>query len=356
MSAARAVLVGPDKFKETLSAAQAAAAIGRGLLGAGVERVDLLPVADGGEGTLEALVRAANGRLASVPTRDALGRPVTAAFGMLADGQTAVVETAQASGLWRLDPHERDAWAASTYGTGELIDAAVSAGARKVVVSAGGSATTDGGRGALEALGATFGPAGADLSEVARRLRGVKLSIACDVRNPMCGPDGAAPAFGPQKGAGPETVKRLQERLGEWARLARRTTGRDPSAQPMAGAAGGLAGGLWAFAAAELSSGAALVLDTLGFDSRMHDARAVVTGEGRLDEQTLQGKAVFEVATRCRQAGVPAYAVVGQDGLDEFGKRLLSIEVVAAGRTHMRASEEEIEQAARRLGRRIAGP
>jgi glycerate kinase len=356
VSARRAVLVAPDKFKETLSAAQAAAAIGRGLLGAGVERVDLMPVADGGEGTLEALVRAGNGRLASVPAKDALGRPVAAAFGLLADGQTAVVETAQASGLWRLAPEERDAWAASTYGTGELVAAAISAGARKVVVSAGGSATTDGGRGALEALGARFGPAGADLSELGRHLRGAKLSIACDVRNPMCGPNGAAMAFGPQKGAEAETVKRLEERLREWAQLARRTTGRDPSQEPMAAAAGGLAGGLWAFAGAELFSGASLVLDTLGFDSRMRDARAVVTGEGRLDEQTLQGKAVFEVATRCRQAGVPAYAVVGQDFLDEFGKRLLGVEVVAAARNGMRASEEEIERAARRLGRRITGP
>jgi glycerate 2-kinase len=355
VSATRAVLVAPDKFKETLSAEQAAAAIGRGLLGSGVERVDLLPVADGGEGTLEALVHAARGRFVSVRTRDPLGRPVTAAVGMLANGRTAVVETAQASGLWRLAAPERDAWAASTHGTGELIRAAVSAGAREVVVSAGGSATTDGGRGALEALGARFSASRADLSELGTRLHGVKLSIACDVRNPMCGPDGAAAAFGPQKGADPATVKRLEERLREWAQLARRNTGRDPSLEPMAGAAGGLAGGLWAFAGAKLHSGAALVLDTLGFDSRMRDAHAVFTGEGRLDEQTLQGKAVFEVATRCRQAGVPCYAVVGQDGLDDFGKRLLSIEVAAAEPPQGRASPEDIERAARRLARRIAG-
>jgi len=355
MSATRAVLVAPDKFKQSLSAEQAAGAIGRGLVGAGVERVDLLPVADGGEGTLEALVQAAGGRLMSVRTKDALGRPIEAAIGMLPDGRTAVVETAQASGLWRLAPQERDAWAASTYGTGELIGAAVSAGAREVVISAGGSATTDGGRGALEALGARFDGTRADLAELGSRLRGVRLSIACDVRNPMCGPNGAAPAFAPQKGADAETVKRLEERLCGWAALARRATGRDPSAEPMAGAAGGLAGGLWAFAGAELRSGAALVLDTLGFDSRMRDARAVVTGEGRLDEQTLQGKAVFEVAVRCRQAGVPCYAVVGQDGLDDFGKRLLNVEVVAAAHPGGRASPQDVERAARRLGPRIAG-
>jgi glycerate kinase len=170
----------------------------------------------------------------------------------------------------------------------------------------------------------------------------------------MCGPDGSAPAFGPQKGADPETVKRLEERLRELAVLARRSTGRDPSAEPMTGAAGGLAGGLWAFAGAELRSGAALVLDRLGFDSRVGEARAVFTGEGRLDAQTLQGKAVFEVATRCRQAGVPCYAVVGQDALDDFGKRLLSLEIAAAAPPHGRASPQDVERAARRLARRIA--
>jgi glycerate 2-kinase len=350
----RAVIVAPDKFKETLSAEEAAGAIGRGLLGAGVEKVNLLPVADGGEGTLEALVRAAGGRLVSVPASDALGRPITAAIGLLDDGKTAVVETAQASGLWRLAPSERDAWEASTRGTGELIGAAISTGVREVVISAGGSATTDGGRGALEALGARFSPTGADLSELDERLCGVRLFIACDVCNPMCGPEGAAPAFAPQKGADPEMVERLQERLRELAAVARRSTGRDPSGEPMAGAAGGLAGGLWAFAGAELRSGAALVLDRLGFDARVREARAVVTGEGRLDDQTLQGKAVFEVATRCRQAGVPCYAVVGQDGLDDFGKRLLGIEVAAAAPARGRAASQDVERAARRLGRRIA--
>lgn len=354
MNAGRRVVVAPDKFKETLSAEQAAAAIGRGLLAAGAPHVDLLPVADGGEGTLESLVHAARGRLVGVGTEDALGRPVTAAVGMLANGQTAVVETAQASGLWRIAPHERDAWTASTHGTGKLIAAAVSAGARAVVVSAGGSATTDGGRGALEALGARFGAGGADVSELRSRLRAVKLSVACDVRNPLCGPDGAAHVFAHQKGANVETVKRLEERLQDWAVLARQSTGRDPAAQPMAGAGGGLAGGLWAFAGAELYSGAALVLDTLGFDALMRDAHAVFTGEGRLDEQTLQGKALFEVATRCRQAGVPCYAVAGQDGLDAFGKRLLGIDVVAAAPPGALASPQDVERAARRLWRRIA--
>ena len=353
MTAPRPVLVAPDKFKSTLSADEVARAIGRGLLGAGVERVELLPVADGGEGSMEALVRAGGGTFVAADATDPLGRPVSAAFGMLADGRTAIVEVAQASGLWRLAPEERDAWGASSRGTGELIRAAIEAGARRVVVTAGGSATTDGGRGALEALGATFTSGGADLSALETGSRGVKLLVACDVSNPMCGPGGAAATFAPQKGADAETVERLEERLRDWAALARRSTGRDPSGQPMAGAAGGLAGGLWAFAGAELHAGSVLVLDTLRFDERARAARAVCTGEGSLDEQTLAGKAVFEVATRCRQGGIPCYAVVGRDELDDFGKRLLNIEVSQASRGERPASASDVELAARRLAKRI---
>jgi glycerate kinase len=181
------------------------------------------------------------------------------------------------------------------------------------------------------------------------------LSVACDVRNPICGPDGAARVFAPQKGADPATVERLEERLEAWARLARRTARRDPSSEPMTGAAGGLAGGLWAFAGAQLRPGAVLVLDAVGFDDRMRESFAVVTGEGKLDQQTLRGKALSEVATRCRQGGVPCYAVVAVDALDAFGKRLLNIEVVAAAAPERPASPQDIERAARVLARRSLG-
>jgi glycerate kinase len=176
--------------------------------------------------------------------------------------------------------------------------------------------------------------------------------VACDVRSPLSGPEGSARRFGPQKGAGPRELAALERRLAAWAALARRTTGRDPAGEPMAGAAGGAAGGLWAFAGAELRPGAALVLDALGFDARAQRCRAVVTGEGRLDDQTLAGKAVFEIATRCRQGGVPCYVVVGSDALDAFGKRLMSIEVEAAAASGS-ASTEQVQRAARRLARRI---
>lgn len=351
----RPILVAPDKFKGTLSASDVAAAIGRGLMGAGIERVEMLPISDGGEGTMEALVRASRGRIVTTEATDPLGEPVVAAFGSIDDGKTAVVETAQASGLWRVPPEKRNPLEATTRGTGELIASAIDAGAREVIVTAGGSATTDGGRGALEALGAKFKKTKADLAELQRRLRRVKLSVACDVRNPMCGPEGAARVFAPQKGADSETVELLEQRLKEWAKLAKRVTGRDPADEPMAGAAGGLAGGLWAFAGAQLRPGAVLVLDTLGFDARMRESFAVVTGEGKLDDQTLAGKALFEVATRCRQSGVPCCAVVGSDELDLFGKRLLDVEVAQAARAGY-ASAEDIERAARHLARRSLIP
>jgi glycerate 2-kinase len=347
----RPVLVAPDKFKGTLAADEAALAIGRGLARGGIERIELLPVADGGEGTMDSLVRALGGRMLATEVSDPLGRPVEAAFGLVHGGRTAIVEMAQASGLWRVSETERDAVEASTRGTGQLIGAALESGAREVIVAAGGSATTDGGRGALEALGARFTTRRADLDELRRTLRGVRIAVACDVRNPLLGPDGAAVTFGPQKGADAAQVEALEKRLGAWARLAARATGRDPAAEPLAGAAGGLAGGLWAFAGAQLRPGAALVLDVADFDLRARESFAVVTGEGRLDEQTLAGKAVFEIATRARQAGVPCYAVVGADALDAFGRRLISVEVEAAARDGRIASPEDVERAATRLAR-----
>jgi glycerate kinase len=200
-----------------------------------------------------------------------------------------------------------------------------------------------------------FGPDRAELEAIRRTLRGVRLAVACDVRNPLTGSEGAARTFGPQKGADAGAVSRLDRRLTDWARLARKVTGRDPAAEPMAGAAGGLAGGLWAFAGADLRPGAALVLDVAGFDARARESFAVVTGEGRLDEQTLAGKAVFEVATRCRQGGVPCYAVVGVDALDAFERRLMNVEVEAATRGGRIGSAEDVERAAARVARRLRG-
>jgi glycerate kinase len=326
----RPVLVAPDSFKGTFRATEVAAAIGRGLERAGLMPPDLCPVADGGEGTLEALVVQLGGETAAARVRDPLGREIQAGYALIEDGGVGIVEMAAASGLGLVTDEERDAWAASTYGTGELIAAAVQAGAQVVLVGVGGSATTDGGAGALEAIEEHGG------------IGDAKVVVLCDVRTPW---ERCAEVFGPQKGADPAMVKRLGARLDE---LAQRLP-RDPRGVPMTGAAGGLSGGLWAGVRAELQPGAPFVLDTLDFDERMRAARAVVTGEGKLDEQTLEGKLVGEIGTRARQGGVPLHAIVGRDALDAFGKRMIDLQVVREATTIA-----EIEAAAEELGGALA--
>ncbi len=305
------VLVAPDSFKGTFTASQVAAAIGRGLQRAGWP-VDACPIADGGEGTLEALLEPLGAELRCAPATDPLRRELEARFAIA--GPQAIIEAAAASGLGLVAPGDRDPWAASTAGTGELILAAVAAGARTVYVGVGGTATTDGGAGAIRAI------------ERGGGLGGAKLIVLCDVRTPF---EDAARVFGPQKGATADDVRRLTRRLHD---LARRL-GRDPRGLPMTGAAGGLAGGLWSAFGAELVPGASFVLDAIGFDARMRRARAVITGEGRLDRQSLAGKAVSEVATRARQTGVPCHAVVGSNELDPFGARVLDLETVSEAST-----------------------
>jgi glycerate 2-kinase len=326
----RPVLVAPDSFKGTFRASEVAAAIGRGLERAGLMPPDLCPVADGGEGTIDALLPRLGGDLHLMATHDPLGREMKGCLALVEDGGTALVETATASGLGLVAEEERDAWAASTYGTGELIAAAVQAGAQVVVVAVGGSATTDGGAGALDAI------------EEAGGLRDTRLVVLCDVRTPF---EDAPKVFGPQKGADPAMVGRLEQRLDALAS----TWPRDPRGVPMTGCAGGLSGGFWAVHDATLEPGAPWVLDALGFDDRMRASRAVVTGEGKLDEQTLQGKLVGEIGTRARQAGVPLHAIVGTDTLDPFGKRIIDLMRVIEA-TDLR----ELEAAGEALGAELA--
>jgi glycerate 2-kinase len=301
------VLVAPDSFKGTFSASEVTAAIGAGLERGGYP-VDLCPVADGGEGTREALTEALGGGAVSAIVSDPLGRPIEAEFTL--NGTVAMIDMAAASGLGLVAEDERDAWSASTAGAGELIVTALQAGARTVYLGVGGSATTDGGAGAIRAIDRGGG------------LQGAALLVLCDVRTPF---EEAARVFAPQKGADADQVGRLTARLNAHARR----LDRDPRGVPMTGAAGGLSGGLWAAFAAELVPGAAFVLDAVGFDARMRAARAVVTGEGRLDRQSLAGKAVSEVATRARQAGVPCHAIVGTRQLGTFGPRMLDLDTVS---------------------------
>jgi glycerate kinase len=328
------VLVAPDSFKGTFSAREVAAAVASGLGSAGREAREL-PVADGGEGTMEVLVDALGGEVRAVTVSDPLGRPVEAGFALLPDG-SAVVEMAQASGLSLVDESDRDAWAASTRGTGELIVAAVEAGAPHVIVTVGGSATTDGGAGALEALseaGLRAGEAGPS-TPGGRRL---EMDVVCDVRVPF---EDAPRVFGPQKGADLAMVKRLERRLDELAT----SFPRDPHGEPMTGCAGGLSGGLWAACGARLVPGAPYVLDAIGFDPLMRGSAFVVTGEGSLDEQTLEGKIVGEVATRCRQGGVACHAIVGRNRLDPFSERIIDLASVTEATTL-----EELAEAGRAL-------
>jgi glycerate kinase len=315
-------LVAPDSFKGTFSASEVAAAIAAGLRDAG-RAAEELPVADGGEGTMDVLLVALEGERRTVEVSDPLGRPVQATFALIDDGRAAIVETAQASGLGLVEEDERDAWSASTRGTGEVIVAAVEAGAERVIVTVGGSATTDGGAGALEAL-----------SDAGVR---VELDVLCDVRTPF---EQAARVFAPQKGADARVVQRLEGRLDTLASTFRR----DPRGRPMTGAAGGLSGGLWAKHDARLRHGASFVLDAIGFDERMRAAAFVVTGEGRIDEQTLEGKIVGELATRCRQNGVTCHAVVGSIRLDPFEQRILDLASVTEATTL-----EELRDAGRQL-------
>lgn len=322
------ILIAPDSFKGTFSATAVAKAIADGVRDAGGTAL-ALPIADGGEGTLDALVLAHQSTIVRRTVSGPLGDPVDGCFALL-DPRTAVVETASASGLTLVAEARRDAWAASTRGTGELIAAAVEAGAEHVILGVGGSATTDGGLGALE--------------ELDRRGVDVRLTVVCDVDTPW---EQAPSVFGPQKGADPDTVRRLEQRLDALAERAPR----DPRGVPRTGAAGGLSGGLWAFRDADLLPGAAYVLDVVGFNTRLADAMLVVTGEGGLDEQTFAGKAVGEVARRASDAGVPCVAVVGRSALSpERAAHLGLAEVLTA------STLEALRAAGQRIAARMRDP
>jgi glycerate kinase len=327
----RVVVVAPDSFKGSLSAPEAAAAMERGVRAAWPDaRIVKVPIADGGEGTVEALVEATGGRYETMEVRGPLGRPVEARWGVLGDGRTAVVEMAAASGLTLVPEGRRDPRVASTFGTGQLLRAALDAGYRHVVVGIGGSATNDGGSGMAKALGVRFldgrgqplpeggAPlvriASIDLSGVDPRLAEAEFLVACDVDNPLTGPRGASAVYGPQKGATPAVVEELDAALERYAEVSRQATGRDVARLPGAGAAGGLGAGLLFFTPARLVPGVDLVLDSTRFDDLVRGAALVLTGEGRSDAQTAMGKAPVGVARVAQRHGVPVLLVSGSLG------------------------------------------
>ena len=333
------VVVAPDKFKGSLTAVQAARAMADGLRRVWPDsEVLLVPVADGGEGTVDAAVAAGYQRR-TVPVQGPTGEPVLADFALR--GGSAVLELAEASGLRRLPRGRPAPLTASTYGTGQLLLAALDAGARRVVLGVGGSATTDGGAGMAQALGARLldadgaelPPGGAallhlhriDVAGLDRRLAATSVVIASDVDNPLLGPSGAAAVYGPQKGATPQEVERLDVALARYAAVVQRDLARAVDRTPGAGAAGGTGAGALAFLSARISSGIDLVLDVVGFPEALAGADLVLTGEGSLDAQSLRGKAPVGVARAAAAVGVPVIALVGRRDVTDDELRSVGI-------------------------------
>jgi len=310
------VLFAPDSFKGSLTSVEVARALADGWARARPDDTLLLsPLADGGEGTLVAIEAGGGWEWRKAAAHDPIGRPITAAWLQSADGERAIVELASASGLSRLTPSERDPLGATTRGTGEVLRAAVDAGARSITLGIGGSATNDGGAGILEALGARIDDDGIDVAQVDSRLSDVDLQVACDVTNPLLGARGAAATYGPQKGATPEQVAELDRRLGRYADALERACAQFERDTPGAGAAGGTGFGLLClrgrFRSLELVPGIDVVMAAADFDGKVARADLVITGEGRIDEQTAFGKTALGVARRAAEAGVACIAVGG---------------------------------------------
>jgi glycerate 2-kinase len=321
------VIVAPDKFKGSLSAPEAARAIARGIARADPSaEIDLVPMADGGEGTVEALVEATGGEYREAVVTGPMGPPVVARYGKLGYGRTAVLEMASASGLVLVRQADRNPREASTFGTGELILAAIEGGADRLIVGIGGSATNDGGAGMAQSLGyrlldsdgKDLLPGGGPLEHLDRiirpevdALRGVTLAVACDVANPLCGPTGASFVYGPQKGATPEDVEVLDRNLARLARFIERDLGVSVADRPGSGAAGGLGAGLIAFADGILEPGVLLVIEAVGLARRLEGADLCLTAEGSIDGSSAFGKTAVGVARLARSLGCPTLALAG---------------------------------------------
>lgn len=367
----RKIVIAPDSFKETLSARQVADIIAAALA-PHLPQTELLtvPVADGGEGTLDALLAATAGQYHYLDVRGPLGTPVPAAWGMLGDGETAVVEMAAASGIALVPREQRNPLHACSYGTGQLIRAALDHGARRLILAIGGSATNDGGAGMLAALGARLldaagqplPPGGAalvnlatlDLAGLDPRLAQCRIDIACDVRNPLLGEHGASAVFGPQKGATPAMVAQLDAALAHYAAVLHATTACDAANLPGSGAAGGMGAAALAVLGGRMQPGIELVLDAAGLAAAVQGADLVITGEGRLDGQSAFGKTPVGVATLAARYGVPTIAIGGAlgDGVDALQQH--HIRAVFACVDRITTLEAALDNAAANLAR-VAG-
>jgi glycerate kinase len=324
-------LIACDSFKGSASSKQVGEAIREGILRVMPSaQVEVVPVADGGEGTVQALVDATGGRLVTVTVTNPIGEKVEATFGILGDGQTAVIEMAAASGLTLIPPEKRNPWVTTTYGTGELIKAALEHGCRKIIIGIGGSATNDAGAGMAQALGVKLldedgnqigfggGELGRlrriDMSGLDKRASEVEFIVACDVDNPLTGERGASYVYAPQKGATPEMLPKLDSNLRHFAEIVRQQLGIDVEHVPGAGAAGGLGAGLMAFLKAKLKRGTEIVFELVKLEEKIASADIVITGEGQIDAQTVFGKTPIGVAKLAKRYGKPVIAIAGSIG------------------------------------------
>ncbi|GAB4022008.1 glycerate kinase [Spirosoma koreense] len=341
------ILIAPNAFKHSLNATEVALAIQEGLQQSLLNSLcTCFPVGDGGDGTAELMIEKHNGSLVSLDVGDPFGRKIRSSFGLVNGGQTAIIEMASASGIQLVKPAELDPLRATSFGTGELIKRALDERIRKLVLAIGGSATVDGGTGILRALGIRFLDADGteltapesltslsriDTSGLDPRILACDISILCDVENTLLGADGSAAVFGPQKGATPEGVKKLDASLSTLAQIARRQTGIDMATIRHGGAAGGVAAGLHTFLNAKLITGIDFFLDFTGFDEAVAKADLVITGEGSIDEQTLHGKGPYGVAYRAKAQKLPVFGLAGKiplehnDKLSQYFDLLLAI-------------------------------
>ena len=371
------IVIAPDSFKGSLTALQVAEAIEVGLRRvfptAAIEKV---PMADGGEGTVQSLVDATGGEILTARVRDPLGNPIDAQYGVLGDGITAVIEMAAASGLTLVPLAKRDPRVTTTYGTGELIRAALGHGCRKLIIGIGGSATNDGGAGMAQALGAKLltasneqiGPGGGhlatlnsiDLSELDQRIREMETVVACDVNNPLTGKEGASHVYGPQKGATPEMIEELDANLAHFNKIVQRDLSKSVGDVPGAGAAGGLGAGLMAFLNASLKSGIEIVTEATQLSKQFAGADLVITGEGQINFQTVFGKTPVGVAKVAKTHNIPVIAIAGSiadrsDGVYNAGIDAI-VDIVPEPMSLETAIEKAttlIETAAERAGRMI---
>ena len=367
------ILIASDSFKGSATTMEVADNIAKGLLRVCPEiEIEKLPVADGGEGTVETLVAGMDGDFVQVEVTGPLGERVKAKYGIIDDGM-AIIEMAEASGLVLVDEEMRNPTLTTTYGTGELILSALERGLKRIYVGIGGSATNDGGMGMARALGYRFldrdgnelpdggGSLGQldriEVANVMPLLKDARITVMCDVENPLFGPDGAAFVYGPQKGADPDMVQLLDENLRHFSEILIRDMNADVAGIPGSGAAGGLGGGLMAFCGAELKPGIEMVLDILNFDGHLQDVDLVVTGEGRIDGQSAKGKVPAGIAKRAKKLNKPLVAIAG--GVGEGAEGLYSIGIdlilpIVDGPMELRQAMDEVEMLLEKTGERLA--